>query len=46
MKKIVLPYFLSLLLLASFVIQSTSENDDENPRPTEFPSTFEKQFFS
>lgn len=39
MKKIVITFFLSLLLFASPVIQSASENDDQNPRPTEFPST-------
>ncbi|WP_255428632.1 hypothetical protein [Sporosarcina sp. resist] len=40
MRKIVIPYFLALLFLATIYTQSTSENDDENPRPTEFPSTF------
>lgn len=29
---------LSLLLVASLIIHTISENDDENPRPTEFPS--------
>ncbi|MFD1926509.1 hypothetical protein ACFSFY_00280 [Sporosarcina siberiensis] len=40
MKKTVIPYFLSLMLMASLIIHTTSENDDENPKPTEFPSAF------
>lgn len=38
MKKVFMPYFLSLLLVATIVIQGTPDNDDENPRPTEFPT--------
>jgi len=42
MKKIVTPFFLALLFLATIyvqtTVQTTSENDDENPRPTEYLS--------